>query len=598
MTWLWIFLAVVVLAIIAALIKVIVQYQRDNQALTTEVDDQEKKHAEEAKKWHADSSRLMEAIRRLAKYKGIVDAEAKAAEILQKAHADAERSHHNANEIVSDALGKAASIKSQAEEVLDSANAKAANCIEESGKRAAEIRALAEEAASLEKGAARQNAKEMRERCKALLDSATVQSTRIIERANKRAEEIGGSAYAAMKNAALHEQTVKAMKNIIEGYGNQYLVPSQSILDELALAFGHTQAGQELKNAREQSKRMVQNGTAATCDYVEAGRQETAINFATDAFNGKVDSILSRVRQDNAGTLEQEIRDAFTLVNFNGKAFRNARIADDYLASRLDELKWGALVQQQKMDEREEQRRIKEEIREEAKARKEYERAMRESAQQEEMLRKAMEKAKELAEKATADQKGVYEEQIQNLTLRLKQAEERKANAISMAQLTTKGHVYIISNIGSFGEDVFKIGLTRRFDPNERVRELSDAGVPFHFDVHALISHDEAPTVEAALHKELMLMNLNKLNPRKEFFKVSLKEIRSAVEKLGLNVNWTMTAAAYEYRQSLVIDKAIKEDPAKRAAWLAGQLEVGAFGVQMAASENQEEDDDAAIAAT
>jgi hypothetical protein len=343
---------------------------------------------------------------------------------------------------------------------------------------------------------------------------------------------------------------------------------------------------------------MVRNGTAGTCDYVEAGRQETAVSFVIDAFNGKVDSILSRVRSDNAGTLEQEIRDAFTLVNFNGKAFRNARIRDEYLASRLDELKWGALVQQQKMDQREEQRWIKEEMREEAKARKEYERAIRESAQQEEMLRKAMDKAKELAEKATEDQKEFYERQVQDLLLRLKQAEERKTNAISMAQLTRKGHVYIISNIGSFGDDVFKIGLTRRFDPSERVRELSDAGVPFQFDVHALISHDDAPAVESALHKELVLMNVNKVNPRKEFFRVSLKEIRSAVEKLGINVNWTMTAAAYEYRQSLIIDKAIKEDSAKRAAWLAGQLEVEAADAQMAVSENQPEGEEAVIAET
>ena len=108
------------------------------------------------------------------------------------------------------------------------------------------------------------------------------------------------------------------------------------------------------------SKSTVRSGQAAACDYVEASRKSTAINFVIDAFNGKVDSILSRTKEDNFGTLAQEIRDAFTLVNAHGEAFRNARITDAYLASRLDELKWATIVTELKNREKEEQRAIKE----------------------------------------------------------------------------------------------------------------------------------------------------------------------------------------------------------------------------------------------
>ena len=370
---------------------------------------------------------------------------------------------------------------------------------------------------------AKEKAKSLNDEAQAILNSVTGQAAKIIEAANKKAEEIGGSAFEAMRNAALYEQTVKAMKNIIDGYGDQYIIPQQSLLDDLADGFSHTQAGQELKRAREATKVMIRNGTAATCEYVEANRRETAINFVVDAFNGKVDSILSRVKHDNAGKLEQQIRDAFTLVNYNGKAFRDARITEAFLSARLDELKWAAISQQVALEEREEQRRIKEQIREEARAAKERERAFREAAKEEETLRKGIELGQQQAEHATGEQKAMYEERLQEMAERLREIEERKQRARSMAEQTKKGYVYIISNIGSFGEDVYKIGLTRRWDPLERVRELGDSSVPFGFDVHATILNDDAPSLEQQLHKHFLLTQVNKVNHRKEFFRASLK---------------------------------------------------------------------------
>ncbi|MFL5243942.1 MAG: DUF4041 domain-containing protein [Gemmataceae bacterium] len=318
---------------------------------------------------------------------------------------------------------------------------------------------------------------------------------------------------------------------------------------------------------------MTRNGTAAACEYVEANRRETAINFVVDAFNGKVDSILSRTKHDNAGKLGQQIRDAFALVNFNGRAFRDARIKEEYLAARLDELRWAAVAQHLAMQERDEQRDVKERAREEARAAKELERALRDAAKEEVLLQKAMEQAQEQLEHATGEQKAMYEARLQEMGQRLKEAMERKDRARSMAEQTKKGHVYIISNVGSLGEDVYKIGLTRRWDPKDRVNELGGASVPFGFDVHAMIVSEDAPALEQQLHKRFVIKQVNKVNHRKEFFRVTLREIREEIERLGLNgVAWTMTAAAKEYRETLVTDKKIHDNAAEREKWISRQL--------------------------
>jgi flagellar biosynthesis GTPase FlhF len=309
-----------------------------------------------------------------------------------------------------------------------------------------------------------------------------------------------------------------------------------------------------------------------------------------DAFNGKVDSIPSRVKSDNAGKLEQEIRDAFAIVNLGGEAFRNARITDEYLSARLEELKWGAVAQELKRQEQEEQRRIREQIREEERAQREFERAMREAAKEEDVIKRAMAKAQEQIEKANAEQRVKYELQLQELSIKLQAAEEKNQRALSMAQQTRRGHVYIISNVGSLGENVYKIGLTRRLDPLDRIYELGDSSVPFEFDVHALIMSEDAPALEHQLHKHFVLNQVNKVNHRKEFFRANLTDIRREIEGLGMNAHWTMLAEAREYRETLAIEKLIESDPVARESWLNRQLTLepaGAKGLLAEAIEEQ-----------
>ena len=397
--------------------------------------------------------------------------------------------------------------------------------------------------------------RQTREQQAQTLGSASQEAARIVEEANKRAEEIAGDAMTAVRDSKQLEATAKAMKNVIKGYGEEYLVPNRSLIDDLAEEFSHKEGGVELKTARERSRQMVKSGLAGTCDYAEPRRKETAIHFVVDAFNGKVDSILSRAKHDNFGKLDQEIKDAFSLVNHNGEAFRNARIQPQYLEARGNELRWAVAVNELRLQEREEQRRIKEQMREEERARREYEKAIREAANEERTLQDATAKARQELQAASDEQRAQYERQLQELEQKLREAEEKNQRAVSMAQQTKRGHVYVISNVGSFGDDVFKVGLTRRLVPLDRVRELGDASVPFEFDVHAMIFSDDAPALETKLQSTFEGQQVNKVNPRKEFFRTRLGDIKKVVDEMKVDVKWTMVAEAREYRETLAVEK-------------------------------------------
>lgn len=459
-------------------------------------------------------------------------------------------------------------VELKAKEILADANKTAVDTILESKN----IVSKANETADGIKKDALNYANEQKQNADSFLKQAMIDVQQTIDTAKAKAEEIAGDAYKALSNASEYTKTAKAMKNIIEGYGDRYLIPTYSLLDDLAEEFGHTDAGGKLKTARDKTRIMIKNHTAAKCDYVETNRKETAINFVIDAFNGKVDSILSKVKKDNYGTLEQKIKDAFQVVNSNGVAFRNASITNEFREARIDELKWAVIAQELKWEEQEEQRRIKEQIREEEKAKRDFEKAMKEAQKEETTLKRLIEIAQKEVAVANEEQKAKFDLKLKELELKLKEAEEKNQRAISMAQQTKSGNVYIISNIGSFGGDVYKIGMTRRLEPLDRIKELGDASVPFEFDVHAMIYSDDAPAFERALHKKFLRLQMNKVNPRKEFFRVTLSDIKNEIENMKINAKWTMTAEARQYKESLAIEEEITKDKNKRLEWERHQL--------------------------
>ncbi|MCP6699361.1 DUF4041 domain-containing protein [Pseudomonas donghuensis] len=491
-------------------------------------------------------------LKELERFKDILDAEAEAARILGETRSER-------NQLLQQAQAKVHEAESRLRQAIADAEAQRTQILDKT---------------KLERDQLLLQAQSKVNQAENRLQQAVEDAAKIVADAQARAEQIAGDALAAMGKAKHFADAAQAMKNVVEGYGDAYIVPTYNLLDDLAEEFGFTEAGQKLKAARDFTRFMVKAGRAAACDYVETNRRDTAVRFVVDAFNGKVDSILSRSKSDNHGKLEQEIRDAAALVNLNGAPFRNARINEEYLASRLEELRWAVTAKLLKDQEREEQRQLREQIREEEKARREYERAIKEAAKEEATLRKALEKAQEQVAAASAAERAEFEARLALLQEQLQVAEDKNQRALSMAQQTRAGHVYVISNIGSFGEQVFKIGMTRRLEPLDRVRELGDASVPFEFDVHAMIFSDDAPGLEKKLHRHFLREQVNKVNPRKEFFRIGLPAIRTELEELGVETQWTMSAKALEFKETQRIEQQILENPAIAAEWTRHQLEV------------------------
>lgn len=185
----------------------------------------------------------------------------------------------------------------------------------------------------------------------------------------------------------------------------------------------------------------------------------------------------------------------------------------------------------------------------EAKLLQESEKATKEETK----YQKLLDKAKAAVEHAAGEKLEALQDKIATLGLELDEAHAKSERAKSMAQQTKIGHVYVISNQGSFGEDVYKIGMTRRLEPLDRVKELGDASVPFIFDVHAMIYSEDAPTLENTLHKAFNNERVNLVNHRKEYFNVSLDSIEKEVKKLSPDANFVLTAEARQYRESQAI---------------------------------------------
>jgi hypothetical protein len=195
---------------------------------------------------------------------------------------------------------------------------------------------------------------------------------------------------------------------------------------------------------------------------------------------------------------------------------------------------------------REEQAAIKAKIREEQTREREIQRELQALDRERAAIQAAL-------EKALSDASATHSGEIDRLKARLAEAEEKNRRAIAQAQLTKAGHIYVISNIGSFGEAVYKIGMTRRLDPIDRIIELSDASVPFPFDVHMMISCENAPELESRLHKEFSKYRVNRVNPRKEFFKLDIQNVHAFVEQQHGEVKYVAQPEALEWRQSCTI---------------------------------------------
>jgi hypothetical protein len=366
----------------------------------------------------------------------------------------------------------------------------------------------------------------------------------------------------ALKSVELSE-AIKALRSEFGKLDEQANLQSFGFYKPL-YDFANSRVYEErLEKVRGEQKQMIKEKRAAVCDAEwtvngsrTEGRKQTnqTLKLMLRAFNGECDAAIAKVKYNNVHVMEARIQKASETIN-SLVSVQKAVIARRYLQLKLDELHLVHEFQEKLQEEKEEQRRIREQMREEEVALREMDRARQEAEKEEVRYATALDKARREAEQAVGDKQIRLLAQIGELTQRLAEAHERKERALARAQMTRSGHVYVISNIGSFGEQVYKIGMTRRLDPMDRVRELGDASVPFHFDVHAIIYTEDAPGLENALHRRFHNRRLNRVNERKEFFHVSIDDIARVVAEHHGTIEFTLAAEAEEYRKTLAFLK-------------------------------------------
>lgn len=255
-------------------------------------------------------------------------------------------------------------------------------------------------------------------------------------------------------------------------------------------------------------------------------KSELIRHFST-YFNERCEQIIKRSCQEGLDKCKKEI----ALLADYMLCYLSIQIDEDYIALKIQEAELRYHISRIKEEQRQKEA-------EERKAQKDYERALRDAAKNEEKARKELEKQQEALINAASEQEKIkLQEKILVLEAKLQEALTLKERAMSMAQQTRIGYVYVISNVRSFGENVYKIGMTRRLEPMDRVRELSDASVPFAFDVHYMIYTDDAPKLEAQLHQRFTESRINVDNYRKEFFRVPLTEITEVLNEFGILPN-------------------------------------------------------------
>lgn len=374
----------------------------------------------------------------------------------------------------------------------------------------------------------------------------------------EKLRELNNSLDLLKENYGSSRATYKALRKEVEVYESKIEMIGFGIYEPI-YEFGTLEEyRQRQKEVVEEQKRMVKNETAAICETqwtvdgsLSKGKASTKryIKLVLRAFNGECNALIAKAKWNNIEQLKTRITKSFEAINRLGKS-QTISISSTYLGLKLQELALAYEYQMKKQEEKESLREQQEKIREEEKAKREYEKAQREAEKEERMFQKALEKAKQEMQQLSGEDQQKLQDQIAKLEMELENAHERKERALSMAQQTKRGHVYVISNIGSFGEDVYKIGLTRRLEPKDRVNELGDASVPFKFDIHAMIFSEEAPTLEKQLHRAFDGKKVNMLNSRKEFFNVSLEEIEAECNRMELDAEFAHFPEAAEYRET------------------------------------------------
>lgn len=386
-----------------------------------------------------------------------------------------------------------------------------------------------------------------------------------VKAAQERLEQINQEASDAEKLRDSYLTDVEKIKDEIKQKQSELVQLNDEVLFQ---SFGLYKPqydfcnSEEYKNRleiiRQKQKDMIRADTAVTgsTDWSVNGDKRKGQKMVNDmkklllrAFNGECDELVSKVKYNNFDSYKKRINTSYEAISKLGKIM-SVSITPTYLKFKLDELALAFEYAQKKQEEKEAQKALREQMREEARLQKEIEEQRKKLEKEQNHYANALERinVQLQSDPDNSDliaKKQELEAQALDIEKAIKDVDYREANKRA-------GYVYVISNIGAFGENVYKIGMTRRLDPMDRVDELGDASVPFNFDVHAMIFTDDAPTLEAALHRAFEDRKLNMVNQRREFFNVTLDEIKAVVRaNYDKTVEFVDIPSAEQYRVSL-----------------------------------------------
>lgn len=317
---------------------------------------------------------------------------------------------------------------------------------------------------------------------------------------------------------------------------------------------------QEIKNKLSSLKLdindIIKNGTATTVNGILNKAIKSNIKQIIRSFNVECQMIIDNLTINNIDTSRSKFEKSFNSLN---KLYEIdlVQISKEYYELKLQELTLNYEYLQQLEEEKEMRRIQREQIREETKVLEEIKNEKMKIDKEERHLNNEMSRLMKFMHNVNNDiEKQLYIDKIKDLEEKLKVLDQKKENVLDREKNTRSGFVYVISNIGSFGENVYKIGMTRRLEPQDRIDELGDASVPFKFDLHAIVFSDDTPTLETELHRILKDYQVNKMNNKKEFFKVELSKIKEVLNNYpGINITYyDDIPKATEYRESIKIE--------------------------------------------
>lgn len=363
---------------------------------------------------------------------------------------------------------------------------------------------------------------------------------------------------------------IAALEQTLHDLQQQVLVVEEHLLlESFALylpkfAFANsTEYKEKLEVVRGQQKIAVKEGTAAvgSKDWTVNNSKAEGRKLVSDmmklvirSFNNEADYCVDNVKFDNIELGEKRILKSFETLNKLGRVM-NVSISEGYCRLKLQELYLAHEYQVKKQEEKEEAKRVREELREQQKLEQEIRAAREKIAKERKHFAAALKDLQgRLVKTVDETERANIEAKIAEVSASNGALDNEERQIDYREQNAKAGYVYVISNIGAFGEGVYKIGMTRRLEPMERVDELGDASVPFGFDVHALVFSENAPGLENKLHQAFQKTRLNKMNNRKEFFRADLKEIESIIKaNFDAAVEFVHEAPAEQYRESLRI---------------------------------------------